>query len=355
MIIGLWGKPGGFKSYSAVEWAFGYVARGGVVCTNIPLHAWAWRRELRERKGWRLQRGQLRRLESDDIPRFNEHIPQGTRDMPVLVIIDECHLWFNSRDWAKQARSLLNFLTIHRHCHVDIVLISQHMDNVDKQMRRLVEHTYLYRDLRRMKVGGVGYPFPHLHFTQVDVNTKSVMDSGIKVIRAWVFSLYDSFSHNAGQGGNMERAVVVKAAGVINDNQGMTYRGLLVIVAALALIWGADKWRQAKKEDKLGKLEKRVAALESRPASVARLGKSVPSVVPVDVPVDAVDWEKLPSVVRERGRGVLSMGSAVVILTEKDRYEAGCMCHYGLVESVTANGAQVLCEDGKRRLVVGES
>lgn len=70
----------------------------------------------------------------------------GVKEGQITVIIDECQMLFNSRDWAKADRAGWNkFFQIHRHFGYDIVLISQFDRMIDRQIRSLIEYEIIHR------------------------------------------------------------------------------------------------------------------------------------------------------------------------------------------------------------------
>jgi len=74
---------------------------------------------------------------------------------PCVYIIDEAHNFFSSRDWATNGRGLLYYASQHRHLHDEIYLITQVLDNVDKQLRGLISETHQVRNQLRRRIGPV--------------------------------------------------------------------------------------------------------------------------------------------------------------------------------------------------------
>ena len=57
----------------------------------------------------------------------------------TLVVIDECQLMFNSRDWQNKNRmAWIEFFTLHRHYGYNFILVSQMDRLVDRQIRAYV-------------------------------------------------------------------------------------------------------------------------------------------------------------------------------------------------------------------------
>lgn len=189
------GTLGGGKSYHAVQHALSYLAKGGRIYSNIQLVRPACEEFCRERYGVELNWGeQFRFLSADDIARLHEVVKGGDKDCPVLCILDEVHLYHNSRDWSRASRGLLQWLTQSRKLYVDIIAITQHRNNLDKQWVRLVERYFRFRDLRRFKMPGLGIGFPFFQCLSVEVDT----DGKTVIRRNWerfdlpVFSCYSS-------------------------------------------------------------------------------------------------------------------------------------------------------------------
>ena len=66
----------------------------------------------------------------------------------ILLVIDECQLIFNSRDWQRGDRNAwLKFFTQHRKYGYDIILVAQFDRMIDRQIRSLVEYEWIHRKI----------------------------------------------------------------------------------------------------------------------------------------------------------------------------------------------------------------
>lgn len=66
----------------------------------------------------------------------------------ILLVIDECQLLFNAREWGKKGRDKwLSFFTQHRKLGYHVILIAQFDGMIDKQIRALIEYEYVHRKL----------------------------------------------------------------------------------------------------------------------------------------------------------------------------------------------------------------
>lgn len=77
---------------------------------------------------------------------------------PVLYILDEFHLYFNAREWAKVGKEALWYASQHRHFGDDVYWISQYYGNVDKQFRVLVQDWTTCRNWCKESFRGFSLP-----------------------------------------------------------------------------------------------------------------------------------------------------------------------------------------------------
>lgn len=64
-----------------------------------------------------------------------------------LYVIDEAHLLFNSREWAKNGNKAIWYLSQHRKMGDDVIAVTQFPDNLDKQFRVLAQDVTMIRNL----------------------------------------------------------------------------------------------------------------------------------------------------------------------------------------------------------------
>ena len=139
-------------------------------------------------------------MTDSQIPEFHKHTAAGTPEKPVLVVLDEAHLWFNARDWNSTSRELLAFLTQSRKQSTDVIFISQSLLNMDKQFMRLVQVVWTFCDL---KVKGypinlvfwqsVPWPFPQILQQQFDSDGKTVLNRRFLWKDSKLFACYNTF------------------------------------------------------------------------------------------------------------------------------------------------------------------
>lgn len=143
------GRIGGGKTYSAMLRMASHLAKGGHVYTNIEFSPDGLLQLVRKSFGMIVTLEQVHVLTEEQIPNFQRHISAGEMNLPVLVVIDEAQLWFNSRDWNKQSKEMLTFLTQSRKVSVDVIFITQAVSNIDKQFRVLCQYVWAFKDIQK--------------------------------------------------------------------------------------------------------------------------------------------------------------------------------------------------------------
>jgi zona occludens toxin len=72
----------------------------------------------------------------------------------TLLIIDECQILFNPREFGKSDRlKWISFFSQHRKLGFNIILVSQMDRMVDRQIRGLFEYEYKHRKVNNFKIG----------------------------------------------------------------------------------------------------------------------------------------------------------------------------------------------------------
>lgn len=66
----------------------------------------------------------------------------------ILLVLDECGLLFNSRNW-KNNLEWVRFFSQHRKYGYDVIMIAQSDVMIDKQIRPLIEYNCVHRNISR--------------------------------------------------------------------------------------------------------------------------------------------------------------------------------------------------------------
>jgi hypothetical protein len=130
-----------------------------------------------------------------DLALRQERIKEGC----ILLVIDEAQMIFNCREWnAKDRKDWLFFLTHHRKYGYKILLVTQSLTFLDKQIRQLVEYEYRYRRLSRW--GWVGFVLFFLTFgekylyVQYYVPNNERMGLHISLLGRNLYKCYNTFA-----------------------------------------------------------------------------------------------------------------------------------------------------------------
>jgi len=328
------GKIGGGKTYSAVLRILKYLANGGVVATNINLNASQIRKVLEHDYGYALNEKQIIQLSEDNVLLFHRYTPQGTKDLPTLVIIDEAHLFFNAREWNKADKELLTFITQSRKCFTDIIFITQSLKTVDKQLRLQALFVWHFKDLQGLVLpilNFIKYPLPQI--LQIQFSNDSQLQAPLKRRFVWkrkaVFQCYNSFELLREFPRLEQKEKVEKGKTKISTrDKKLALAGLLLLSLILApKVWGfftSDRERSHTETKKVR------AVYKEKPIRPRY------------------------SIVRETFTAFLKVNRNSVIITEKNEYWKGYYCEHGLVLDVNRNRVKIQQPDGSFLLVIDD-
>lgn len=208
MIVGFVGTPGSGKSYDAVKKILFNLKKGRHVYTNIdgmddPGH----QENIKMMCGlddWAFDR-QFHFLKKDEVPQFWKIARPGS-----MIVLDEIHKVFNCRDWqSKKNLDFADWASTHRHYGFDLILITQDMEKVEKQVRSLLEWTYVYRKVNFFG-GAVQRKYICYSFGGDETRGKPLAQS-VKTYETPVFACYKSFAtKDAKEVGFMRHVNVLK-------------------------------------------------------------------------------------------------------------------------------------------------
>lgn len=80
---------------------------------------------------------------------INQHSTQAG----CLYVIDEAHDIYNARNWQTSSAMSLYYFTKHRHLGDDVILITQHLPQIDKQLRNLISKFYVLVNYNTRNLG----------------------------------------------------------------------------------------------------------------------------------------------------------------------------------------------------------
>lgn len=173
-IYAITGNLGAGKSLVSVGRIRDYLFKGRKVATNLDL-------DLSKLCS---QRSKARYIRLSDFPSAEEFEALGLGNESLdetkngLIVLDECGVFFNSRDWADPTRKAAIAWLLHsRKKGWDVIFIVQEINLIDKQIRvSMIEHVGVCKRADRLTIPFIGYllkflglPFrpPRLHICSV--------------------------------------------------------------------------------------------------------------------------------------------------------------------------------------------
>jgi hypothetical protein len=149
------GTPGSGKSLHSARDIYQKLSNGGNVIANFPVNI----DKIKNLKG------EFYYIDNADISvdffiRFSEKYHVLGKENQTLVILDECSVLFNPRDFKRNDRSVwLSFFAQHRKYGFNFILISQMDRQIDRQIRGCIEVEVKHRKANNYKLFWI-LPFP---------------------------------------------------------------------------------------------------------------------------------------------------------------------------------------------------
>jgi len=191
MIVGFVGTPGSGKTYEAVKKIIFNLRKGRHVYTNIdgmdngPCHEMI--KGLCGFDDYEFDK-HFHFLSKDEVPKFWEIARHGS-----FIVLDEIHKVFNCRDWqSAKNNSFADWASTHRHYGYDLVLITQDMEKVEKQIRSLLEWTYVFRRVNFFG-GAVQKKYLCYSFSGDDTHGKP-LSTNVRTYEDQYFRCYKSYA-----------------------------------------------------------------------------------------------------------------------------------------------------------------
>lgn len=147
------GTPGSGKSFHAAKDIVLRLKKGGGLICNFPVNeGFVPAKKLRAHvEYWDNAELTAERLVAYAL----EHHEIG-KEGQTLVVIDECQIIFNCRDFGRKDRNAwITFFAQHRKLGFNVILISQSDRMLDRQIRSLIETEVRHRKLNNYGFGGM--------------------------------------------------------------------------------------------------------------------------------------------------------------------------------------------------------
>jgi len=158
------GSLGSGKTSFAFERGLEHLLKGGTVVTNIAFHADKIKQWMEREHGLEFDASRLIRME--DGPDAWKSAVMGTDQMETMLIIDEAHVEHNARAWDKTSMETVMFNTMARKLKIHLIYITQDINNVDKQFRRMAQYMWYCRNAKHVTLFGL-FAFPFNLFFRV--------------------------------------------------------------------------------------------------------------------------------------------------------------------------------------------
>lgn len=130
---------------------------------------------------------------------YAERIGRRPKEGEILLVIDECQILFNARDWGQKNRAeWCSFFTQHRKLGFEVVLVAQFDRMLDRQIRSLIEYEWVHRKVSNFGVAGklISLLFAGKLFVAVKVwyPMKEKVGSEFYVYHKTYAQIYDTFT-----------------------------------------------------------------------------------------------------------------------------------------------------------------
>lgn len=189
------GTPGSGKSFHAAKDIELRLRRGGGLICNFPVNENFVKKRKAHVEYWDNSELTAARLVAYAL----EHHKIG-KEGQTLVVIDECQILFNCRDFGRKDRNAwVTFFSQHRKLGFNVLLITQSDRMLDKQIRSLVEEEVRHRKLNNYGFGGMFltlFSFGRTWFVAISYwygGNKLKLGSSVFPYRKRYSALYDSY------------------------------------------------------------------------------------------------------------------------------------------------------------------
>lgn len=189
------GTPGSGKSLHTARVIYWSLKRGFPVIANFAINT----DKIKGKKAEFLEIDNDA-LKPDFLIDYAKKFADGKRikEGSLLLVIDECQLIFNAREWNIKGRNeWLSFFTQHRKFGYDVILVAQFDRMIDRQIRALIEYEQIHRKVSNFGIKGkiLSTVMGGKMFVAVKVwyPMKEKVGSEFFKARKRYYSLYDTF------------------------------------------------------------------------------------------------------------------------------------------------------------------
>ncbi|GHV09365.1 hypothetical protein FACS1894217_13500 [Clostridia bacterium] len=146
------GTPGSGKSLNAARELLRLAMLGRRIVANFAITP--TKKQLK--KGVAPEHWPNSKITPRDLLRYATQYHKYGKESQTTLVIDECQLIFNCRDFRANDRpEWIEFFSKHRKYGFDVILITQHDRLLDRQIRAFIEYEIKHRKLNRFGVPGM--------------------------------------------------------------------------------------------------------------------------------------------------------------------------------------------------------
>lgn len=130
---------------------------------------------------------------------YSEYVGRRVKEGEILLVIDECQIMFNAREWGQKNRAAwCSFFTQHRKLGYEVILVAQFDRMLDRQIRSLIEYEWVHRKVSNFGAAGklLSLFAGGKLFVAVKVwyPMKEKVESEFFVARKKFYSIYDTYA-----------------------------------------------------------------------------------------------------------------------------------------------------------------
>ena len=356
------------KSYFVTNCIVDHLAKGGTVCyIRFQPVIEGIRKVLAEDHGLVLDESQLIGIADEDAQKIFELTPQGSSDIPVLVIADEIHKVFNAHDiLAKenkdQKRVFFEALTTTRHDDKDWIFISQDNKNVDSRICRIATYRWFLRDMGAWKIPGIGQFSAFVSLLTLGIMSgnyfrASCYDGAGRVLferkkilkRASMFAAYISQSERGKHksAGQVQKKKLNKVVPPVTRKSVYMVR-FFIVVLLLSLAYSGYKIYTNPKRPFSEFTGKTAPVVAGQAAAAGGSLNPVNAFASNNPERDKPKWDIYHEVFRGR------MGAAI-LRTDVSTYQVGSMGAHGFVKGIQGDVVACYQPDGRMGYVVAQA
>jgi len=150
------GTLGGGKSLAGADAVMEHLSKGGTAITNIEMDRESLRKWMHEEYGLVMDDKRLVLLSKATIADFHNLAQRGNEKHTVLMVLDEAALDIGARSWKDHSDEQFNFVILCRKLIIDLVLIAQDANDIDKRIRGKMQREIHCRSLLKLPfLGGI--------------------------------------------------------------------------------------------------------------------------------------------------------------------------------------------------------